>query len=173
MQKLKRNLWLYHELMKIIFKVLIDPDKRANYDRFGISGVDNSSHGGGGVHDPFSVFREFFSGQDPFASMFGGGRGSPFGGFDHHDEFFAPFGGSAFSNFSASPGGFSSFSSFGFGGPGMTSQSTSIRVVNGVQVKTTETTKDGVTTVVKEENGRVVEKIVNGVQMDLALENKT
>src|SRR6058998_155128 len=61
------------------YDVLMDPDKRAAYDRFchaafaqGRAGV-----GGGGFHDPFEIFREVFGGSGfgggIFKTFFGGG----------------------------------------------------------------------------------------------------
>src|SRR6266853_1802535 len=48
------------------YDVLIDPDKRAAYDRFGHAAFAQGTAGrGGGFHDPFDIFRE----------VFGGGRG--------------------------------------------------------------------------------------------------
>src|SRR6266513_6139089 len=57
------------------YDVLIDPDKRAAYDRFGHAAF---SQGGtpfrGGFHDPFDIFREVFGGGGGiFESFFGGG----------------------------------------------------------------------------------------------------
>src|SRR5471030_729303 len=51
------------------YEVLSNPDKRAAYDRFGhqaFSQGGGMGGAGGGVHDPFEIFREVFG---------GGGRG--------------------------------------------------------------------------------------------------
>src|SRR3989440_1077006 len=52
------------------YDVLMDPDKRAAYDRFGHAAFaqGGAGFGGGGFHDPFEIFREVFGGGG-----FGGG----------------------------------------------------------------------------------------------------
>src|ERR1044072_4121208 len=61
------------------YDVLIDPDKRAAYDRFGHAAFAQGGAGfGGGVfHDPFEIFREVFGGAGfgggIFETFFGGG----------------------------------------------------------------------------------------------------
>src|SRR6184192_4120463 len=50
------------------YDVLMDPEKRAAYDRFGHAEFAPGGIGFGGFHDPFDIFREVFSG-----SGFGGG----------------------------------------------------------------------------------------------------
>lgn len=66
------------------YDVLMDPDKRAAYDRFG-HGAFAQGHAGpgaGGFHDPFDIFREVFgsagggAGGGIFEQFFGGG-GAP------------------------------------------------------------------------------------------------
>src|SRR5438552_18112286 len=64
------------------YDVLMDPEKRAAYDRFGHAAF---AHGhapgaggfGGGFHDPFDIFREVFGGERGaggiFEQFFGGG----------------------------------------------------------------------------------------------------
>jgi molecular chaperone DnaJ len=59
------------------YDVLIDPDKRGAYDRFGHAAFTQSGAGfGGGFHDPFDIFREVFSGGGIgggiFETFFGG-----------------------------------------------------------------------------------------------------
>jgi molecular chaperone DnaJ len=59
------------------YDVLIDPDKRAAYDRFGHAAFAQGNAGfGGGFHDPFDIFREVFSGSGIgggiFETFFGG-----------------------------------------------------------------------------------------------------
>ena len=60
-----------------------DPEKKAQWDRFGAAGFGAGSGGGGGgggagVHfrggDPREIFKQFFGaeGTDPFAALFGG-----------------------------------------------------------------------------------------------------
>src|ERR1019366_2317516 len=55
------------------YEVLSNPDKRAAYDRYGHQAFTQGGgggFGGGGVHDPFDIFRE----------VFGAGRGGGGGG---------------------------------------------------------------------------------------------
>lgn len=65
------------------YDVLMDPDKRAAYDRFGHAAFTQGGGfggGGGGFHDPFDLFREVFGsgggGGGIFDQFFGGGGGS-------------------------------------------------------------------------------------------------
>src|SRR6266446_7797726 len=44
------------------YDVLIDPDKRAAYDRFGHAAFQQGGGFGRGFHDPFDIFREVFGG---------------------------------------------------------------------------------------------------------------
>jgi len=60
------------------YEILSDPQKRANYDRFGHSATDGRSRASaaGGFHDPMDIFREVFGargGSSIFEEMFGGG----------------------------------------------------------------------------------------------------
>jgi len=60
------------------YEILSDPDKRAQYDRFGHSAFSPGRGGGGGTHgmnmdDIFSQFGDIF-GEDMFGNFFGGGR---------------------------------------------------------------------------------------------------
>src|SRR5436853_5985461 len=57
------------------YDVLMDPDKRAAYDRFGHAAFSQGM-GRGGFHDPFDIFREVFGGGGGggiFETFFGGG----------------------------------------------------------------------------------------------------
>jgi molecular chaperone DnaJ len=62
------------------YDVLIDPDKRAAYDRFGHAAFAHggAGFGGGGFHDPFEIFREVFGGGGfgggIFETFFGGAQ---------------------------------------------------------------------------------------------------
>jgi molecular chaperone DnaJ len=63
------------------YDVLMDPDKRAAYDRYGHAafqgGMGGGAGAGGGFHDPFDLFREVFGqgggGGGIFDHFFGGG----------------------------------------------------------------------------------------------------
>jgi molecular chaperone DnaJ len=62
------------------YDVLMDPDKRAAYDRFGHAAFTQGGAGfGGGFHDPFDIFREVFGGGGIgggiFETFFGGPGG--------------------------------------------------------------------------------------------------
>src|ERR1700722_2055311 len=55
------------------YEVLSDADKRAQYDRYGHAGLNNSGRSGfGSTEDIFSQFGDIF-GEDIFGSFFGGG----------------------------------------------------------------------------------------------------
>src|SRR6266404_2559296 len=58
------------------YDVLIDPDKRAAYDRFGHAAFAQGAGFGRGFHDPFDIFREVFGGGGVgggiFETFFGG-----------------------------------------------------------------------------------------------------
>lgn len=65
------------------YDVLMDPDKRAAYDRYGHAAFSQGGFGGGGgggFHDPFDLFREVFGGGGGsggiFDHFFGGQQGS-------------------------------------------------------------------------------------------------
>ncbi|MEP7014288.1 MAG: molecular chaperone DnaJ [Verrucomicrobiota bacterium] len=59
------------------YDVLIDPDKRAAYDRYGHAAFSQGGgFSGGGFHDPFDIFREVFGsggGGGIFETFFGSG----------------------------------------------------------------------------------------------------
>ena len=64
------------------YEILSDPDKRAQYDRYGHAGVAGNGRTGGGfgggmsMDDIFSQFGDIF-GEDIFGGFFGGTRGRP------------------------------------------------------------------------------------------------
>ncbi|MFA5794225.1 MAG: molecular chaperone DnaJ [Candidatus Brocadiia bacterium] len=59
------------------YEILSDPEKRANYDRFGHEGVKGyTTHGFSGYEDIFENFSDIFSGDSMFSSFFGGRSGS-------------------------------------------------------------------------------------------------
>ncbi|GEP92543.1 molecular chaperone DnaJ [Chitinophaga terrae (ex Kim and Jung 2007)] len=58
------------------YEVLSDPEKRAQYDRFGHAGMNGNRGGYGGgmnMEDIFSNFGDIFGNDDIFGSFFGGG----------------------------------------------------------------------------------------------------
>ena len=65
------------------YEILSDPDKRAQYDRFGHQAFSGTRGGGGGFNggggmnmdDIFSQFGDIFGDENPFGSFFGGGGG--------------------------------------------------------------------------------------------------
>ena len=63
------------------YEVLSNPDKRAAYDRYGHSAFTHGGMGGGGgMHDPFEVFREVFGGgRNGGGGIFEGIFGEAFG----------------------------------------------------------------------------------------------
>jgi len=63
------------------YEILSDPQKRANYDRFGHQGAGGGGYGGGmNMDDIFSQFGDVFGDGNPFESFFGGGGGRRRGG---------------------------------------------------------------------------------------------
>ncbi len=68
------------------YEVLSDPDKRAQYDRFGHQAFGSGRSSGGGfsggmnMEDIFSQFGDVFGDDSPFSSFFGGGGRRPSGG---------------------------------------------------------------------------------------------
>jgi molecular chaperone DnaJ len=58
------------------YDVLMDPDKRSAYDRYGHAAFAQGAGARGGFHDPFDIFREVFGGGGGiFETFFGGGGG--------------------------------------------------------------------------------------------------
>jgi molecular chaperone DnaJ len=63
------------------YEVLSSPDKRAAYDRYGHQAFSQGGMGGGGgMHDPFEVFREVFGGGRNGGGIFDGIFGEAFSG---------------------------------------------------------------------------------------------
>ena len=62
------------------YEVLSNPDKRAAYDRYGHAAFTHGGMGGGGgMHDPFEVFRDVFGGGRNGGGIFEGIFGEAFG----------------------------------------------------------------------------------------------
>jgi molecular chaperone DnaJ len=59
------------------YDILVDPEKRAAYDRYGYAAFQGGGGPSGGFHDPFDLFREVFGsgGGGIFEHFFGGGGG--------------------------------------------------------------------------------------------------
>jgi molecular chaperone DnaJ len=72
------------------YEILSDPDKRAQYDRFGHQAFSGGRGGGGGfsgsmnMDDIFSQFGDIFGDESPFGSFFGGGGGRRSSGGRNH-----------------------------------------------------------------------------------------
>jgi molecular chaperone DnaJ len=65
------------------YQVLCDPEKRAQYDRFGRAGVRGGATGGAAGVDPLEIFREFaraYSGWGDFGDLFSSFMGGDFVG---------------------------------------------------------------------------------------------
>jgi len=146
------------------YEVLSNPTKRRNYDMNGSAEFSSQD-----FHDPFSIFREFFGGRDPFSDMFqrhefgGSPFGTPFstfGGVNPYGPAFGTFGATPFTPF----GGFppnpqerfqSAFSSMNSGGGGFGGNFTSTSTSTSIGPDGTKTTKT--TTIL---NGQKKETII-------------
>nr|XP_057938486.1 dnaJ homolog subfamily B member 2 [Doryrhamphus excisus] len=161
------------------YEVLSDQSKRDAYDRYG---SDRMRHSGSYSPDfpsdypgfnftfrsPDEVFREFFGGQDPFASFFD--EFSSFGGPSSRmgpSRFFSfPSAGAEFTSFS-SMGGFPDMGSMA--GGNFKSVSTSTRIINGKRTTTKKIKENGQERTEIEEDGVLKTVLINGVQDDMAL----
>jgi molecular chaperone DnaJ len=66
------------------YDVLMDPEKRAAYDRYGHAAFAQGTAARGGFHDPFDIFREVFGGGGGIFETFFGGGGGGMAGEDRH-----------------------------------------------------------------------------------------
>uniref|UniRef100_A0A3B4UPT3 DnaJ heat shock protein family (Hsp40) member B2 n=1 Tax=Seriola dumerili TaxID=41447 RepID=A0A3B4UPT3_SERDU len=163
------------------YEVLSDKSKRDAYDSYG---NDRMGHKGPTSSDfssdfpgftftfrsPDEVFREFFSGQDPFASFFD--DFSSFGGSSSRlgpSRFFSfPSTKVDFTSFS-SLGGLDGMESMGGGMSNFKSVSTSTRIVNGKRTTTKKIKENGQERIEIEEDGVLKSVLINGVEDEMAL----
>ena len=66
------------------YDVLMDPEKRAAYDRYGHAAFAQGTAARSGFHDPFDIFREVFGGGGGIFETFFGGSGGGMAGEDRH-----------------------------------------------------------------------------------------
>ena len=66
------------------YDVLMDPEKRAAYDRYGHAAFAQGTAARGGFHDPFDIFREVFGGGGGIFETFFGSGGGGMAGEDRH-----------------------------------------------------------------------------------------
>ncbi|XP_018585127.2 dnaJ homolog subfamily B member 6-like isoform X1 [Scleropages formosus] len=162
------------------YEVLSDRDKREAYNRYGKEGLFSSGSSSPADYPGFTftfrspeeVFREFFGGEDPFASFFddfpfsrirGHSGASRFG----PSRFFSfPSAGVDFTSFSSSMGGMDDMGgSFG----NFKSVSTSTRIVNGKRTTTRKIRENGQERTEIEEDGVLKAVLINGVEDEMAL----
>uniref|UniRef100_A0AAQ6AQN7 J domain-containing protein n=1 Tax=Amphiprion ocellaris TaxID=80972 RepID=A0AAQ6AQN7_AMPOC len=165
------------------YEVLSDKSKRDEYDRYG---SDRMRHTGSSSSDfssdfpgftftfrsPDEVFREFFGGQDPFASFFDDFSSFGSSSSHHHgpSRFFSfPSTGVDFTSFSSSFGGLDGMDSMGGGMSNFKSVSTSTRIVNGKRTTTKKIKENGQERVEIEEDGVLKRVVINGVEDEMAL----
>ncbi|XP_077392061.1 dnaJ homolog subfamily B member 2 [Festucalex cinctus] len=161
------------------YEVLSDQNKRDAYDRYGSDGMRHSGSSNSGFpsdfpgyhftfRSPEEVFKEFFGGQDPFASFF---------------DDFASFGGppsrrgpNRFFSFPSAGVEFSPFPSMGdfhdmgsTGGGNFKSVSTSTRIINGIRTTTKKIKENGQERIEIEEDGVLKTVLINGMHDEMAL----
>ncbi|KAF7216043.1 dnaJ homolog subfamily B member 2 isoform X1 [Nothobranchius furzeri] len=162
------------------YEVLSDKSRRDAYDRYGNDRVHHSDSSSSDFSDfpgftftfrsPDEVFRDFFGGQDPFASFFD--DFPPFGGSSRlgPSRFFSfPSSGGEFSSFSSSFGGLDGMDSMRGGMGNFKSISTSTRIINGKRTTTKTIRENGKERVEVEEDGVLKSIRVDGVEDEMAL----
>ncbi|XP_053184131.1 dnaJ homolog subfamily B member 2 isoform X1 [Scomber japonicus] len=164
------------------YEILSDKTKRDEYNRFG---NDRMRHRGSSpstdfpsdfpgftftFRSPDEVFKEFFAGQDPFASFFD--DFSSFGCSSSRlgpGRFFSfPSAGADFTSFS-SLGGLHGMDNMGGGMSNFKSVSTSTRVINGKRTTTKKIKENGQERTEIEEDGVLKSILINGVEDEMAL----
>ncbi|XP_056145687.1 dnaJ homolog subfamily B member 2 isoform X2 [Lampris incognitus] len=175
------------------YEVLSDKSKREAYNTYGnermrhrgssSSPTDFPSDFPGFTftfRSPDEVFREFFGGQDPFASFFddfssfGGVHGHGFHGHSGSSRlgpsrFFSFPSSGDFTSFSSSLGGMDGMDSMGGGMGNFKSVSTSTRIVNGKRTTTKKIKENGQERTEIEEDGVLKTVLINGVEDEMAL----
>ncbi|XP_059199586.1 dnaJ homolog subfamily B member 2 isoform X2 [Centropristis striata] len=165
------------------YEVLSDKSKRDAYDRFGNDRMRNTGSSTSDFssdfpgftftfRNPDDVFREFFGGQDPFASFFD--DFSSFGGSSSRlgpSRFFSfPSAGVDFTSFSSSSlGGMDGMNSMGGGMGNFKSVSTSTRIINGKRTTVKKIKENGQERTEIEEDGVLKSILINGVADEMAL----
>ncbi|XP_061082486.1 dnaJ homolog subfamily B member 2 isoform X1 [Conger conger] len=173
------------------YEVLSDTSKREAYGHFGKDGMPSSGSSGSSspgdfpgfaftFRSPDEVFREFFGGQDPFASFFADDFpfGGMHGGFHGHsgasrlgpNRFFSfPSAGVDFTTFSSSSSMGGMERGMGGGTGNFKSVSTSTRFINGKRTTTKKIRENGQERTEIEEDGVLKSILINGVEDELAL----
>uniref|UniRef100_A0A3Q0RUL4 J domain-containing protein n=1 Tax=Amphilophus citrinellus TaxID=61819 RepID=A0A3Q0RUL4_AMPCI len=156
------------------YEVLSDKSKRDAYDRYGNDRMRQPGSSSSDFSDfpgftftfrsPDEVFREFFGGQDPFASFFG-----------KSERYFPLFSLIVcisiveFSSFSSNLGGLDGMDSMGGGMGNFRSVSTSTRIINGKRTTTKKIKENGQERIEIEEDGVLKSVLINGVEDEMAL----